>query len=406
MKKILMLLAAAAFSTAAFAQGEKVVVREEVTGAKTETTIRDNGTVKTETRTGRTEVGEKAYNTKEDVKDAGKKTGKVVKKGAQKTGKAVMKGAKITLSRDSILKLFKTEHPFRVQQLIYDSEYYNMDFKALYYDKELKPYFLKWLDVKEYSKLILEKKSKDFTNQLSDTTFLKSEVRSYLYKQYKDNIADSIIKTPGYYVKYKSNAMLSRSEFYKEEGKNEIYYPPMNFFTFLKYPESYSIIKKWYNNDDIDSHTKNELYNALLKFNDPEALQKLDKVINEFIRTNGKSSNSLEILRIFKDTRTSHVTQKAIDALSVTDLVDYIESFPPIPPAPFNCLLLKDCIIPRLISNKILNSVPNCNDKRNDCACILLHLQQIKLNAKKLVLKLQKDEEYWMSYLPFYKNRL
>jgi len=94
MKKILMLLAAAAFSTAAFAQGEKVVVRDEATGAKTETTVRDNGTVKTETRTGRTEAGEKVYNTKEDVKDAGKKTGKVVKKGAQKTGKAVKKGVK------------------------------------------------------------------------------------------------------------------------------------------------------------------------------------------------------------------------------------------------------------------------------------------------------------------------
>ena len=94
MKKMLMLLAAAAFSTAAFAQGDKVVVRDEATGAKTEATVRDNGTVKTETRTGRTKAGQKAYNTKEDVKYAGKKTGRVVEKGAKKTGSAVKKGAK------------------------------------------------------------------------------------------------------------------------------------------------------------------------------------------------------------------------------------------------------------------------------------------------------------------------
>lgn len=94
MKKMLMILAAVAFSTAAYAQGDKVVVREEPTGAKVETTVRDNGTVKTEARTGRTKAGQKAYNTKEDVKYAGKKTGRVVEKGAKKTGSAVKKGAK------------------------------------------------------------------------------------------------------------------------------------------------------------------------------------------------------------------------------------------------------------------------------------------------------------------------
>ncbi|WP_375434563.1 hypothetical protein [uncultured Hymenobacter sp.] len=94
MKKILMLLAAVAFSTAAFAQGDKVVVKDDATGAKTTATVRDNGTVKTESRTGRTKAGEKVHNTKEDVKVAGQKTGAVVEKGAKKTGKVVKKGAK------------------------------------------------------------------------------------------------------------------------------------------------------------------------------------------------------------------------------------------------------------------------------------------------------------------------
>jgi hypothetical protein len=86
MKKALLLLTLAAFSTAAFAQTQEPI--------KTETKVRPNGTVKTESRTGRTEAGQAVHNTKEDAKYAGQKTGHVVKKGAQKTGHAVKKGAK------------------------------------------------------------------------------------------------------------------------------------------------------------------------------------------------------------------------------------------------------------------------------------------------------------------------
>ncbi|WP_324676435.1 hypothetical protein [Hymenobacter sp. GOD-10R] len=92
MKKSLLLLAAVAFSTAAFAQS--TTVQNEATGAKTTTTVRDNGTMKVESRTGRTEAGQKIHNTKEDAKVAGHKAGHAVKSGAQKTGHAVKKGAK------------------------------------------------------------------------------------------------------------------------------------------------------------------------------------------------------------------------------------------------------------------------------------------------------------------------
>lgn len=94
MKKIVMLAAVVLFSTAAFAQGDKTTVRDNTTGAKTTVEERENGTVKVESRSGRTKAGQKAYNTKEDVKYAGKKTGNAVERGAKKTGHAVKKGAK------------------------------------------------------------------------------------------------------------------------------------------------------------------------------------------------------------------------------------------------------------------------------------------------------------------------
>ncbi|RYU79958.1 hypothetical protein [Hymenobacter persicinus] len=84
MKKAFLLLSLAAFSTAAFAQEPM----------KSETKVRSNGTVKTETRTGRTEAGQAVHDTKEGTKTVARKTGHVVKKGANKTGHAVKKGAK------------------------------------------------------------------------------------------------------------------------------------------------------------------------------------------------------------------------------------------------------------------------------------------------------------------------
>jgi hypothetical protein len=97
MKKILMIIAAVAFSTAAFAQGDtKTVAKDDATGAKTTVTTRDNGTMKVESQTGRTEAGEKIHNTKEDAKYAGEKTGSAVKRGAKKTGRVVKKGAQKT----------------------------------------------------------------------------------------------------------------------------------------------------------------------------------------------------------------------------------------------------------------------------------------------------------------------
>jgi len=92
MKKSLLLLAAVAFSTAAFAQ--TTTTQNDATGAKATTTVRDNGTVKTETRTGRTKAGQKIHNTKEDAEVVGSKAGHAVKTGAKKTGHAVKKGAK------------------------------------------------------------------------------------------------------------------------------------------------------------------------------------------------------------------------------------------------------------------------------------------------------------------------
>ena len=91
MKKSLLLLAGLALATtAASAQG--------VTPAtpKTEVEVRDNGTVKTTTKTGKTNVGAALDNTKDAAGNVARKSGSAIKRGAKKTGTVVKRGAKKT----------------------------------------------------------------------------------------------------------------------------------------------------------------------------------------------------------------------------------------------------------------------------------------------------------------------
>lgn len=86
MKKVFLLLAACAFTTAAIAQ----------TTPTTEVKTRDNGTKKVVTKTGKTNVGAALENTADAAGNVAKKTGRKIKHGTQKMGhKAKVGSAKM-----------------------------------------------------------------------------------------------------------------------------------------------------------------------------------------------------------------------------------------------------------------------------------------------------------------------
>lgn len=78
MKKLLLLLATCAFSTAAFAQ----------TTPETEVKVRDNGTKKVVTKTGKTNVGQALENTADAAGNVATDAGHAIKRGAKKTARA------------------------------------------------------------------------------------------------------------------------------------------------------------------------------------------------------------------------------------------------------------------------------------------------------------------------------
>lgn len=83
MKKITLLFALSAFATAAFAQ----------TTPSTEVKVRDNGTTKVVTKTGKTDVGQAIDNTKDAAGNVAHRTGSAIKRGAHRTGHAMKRGA-------------------------------------------------------------------------------------------------------------------------------------------------------------------------------------------------------------------------------------------------------------------------------------------------------------------------
>ena len=83
MKKLTFLLAFSAFATTAFAQ----------TTPTTEVKVRDNGTTKVTTKTGKTDVGQAIDNTKDAAGNVAHKTGSAMKRGAKKTTHAMKRGA-------------------------------------------------------------------------------------------------------------------------------------------------------------------------------------------------------------------------------------------------------------------------------------------------------------------------
>ncbi|MBD2768191.1 hypothetical protein IC235_09835 [Hymenobacter sp. BT664] len=90
MKKVTLLLALSGFATAGFAQTTPAPAQTTTT---TEVKVRDNGTEKVVTKTGKTNVGQALDNTADAAGNVAKKAGRGIKRGAKKTGAAVKHGA-------------------------------------------------------------------------------------------------------------------------------------------------------------------------------------------------------------------------------------------------------------------------------------------------------------------------
>lgn len=185
----------------------------------------------------------------------------------------------------------------------------------------------------------------------------------------------------------------------------EKHYPPggqIGSIAAAHYSEAYIITKQWWVKQGRSTDYGNSLFGSLLQYNDPEAQELLTKKINDFINTNGKSERPVAIQGLLS-TRNSFALKQMFRLLTVTI---HNPGFPGEPGTPFNCDMMS-LIISRLENEGGYKfperSVEEYGSKR-DCENKFKSLPLAKKHAEEFYVKLDKEQEYWMKEMPFYKK--
>ena len=244
------------------------------------------------------------------------------------------------------------------------------------------------------------------------------KLNTYLLQKKRSKQFDSIIKSPKLTSKFKDSIILERMLLDRKNEKIENYYPPTTLLAKLKYPEVYLSIKKW----SLNNLTSN-FYNDLLSFNDPETQLIYDKRVKDFVKSKGKSEE-YTITKEIREIGTSCTYKKAIELLSVDKVMTLLDAHvfdnkgniigDDSYYAPFNAYLIKDLL---LNSFRRYGIKLNENFEKQEVILKLSkdenklfkfyqkNILEIKRATIELIKIKQKEEEYWMVNMPFYKKK-
>jgi hypothetical protein len=306
---------------------------------------------------------------------------------------------------------FRKAKPYKVFEYYDKNHHYNIDYKGLYYDEELKSYLLKWLDIDAYIDYKLEKYKEDIRNSIYD------DMNKLGHKNYSLNVIkryinecklnyDSICSIPEFYAEYKDKTIewLVDQERKKILQNKDNIIPPdgaIYLHTRIAYSEAYIFIKQF---EKRLNHKKNwnSYLEYLLKMNDPETQAKYDEIIKEFINTNGYSIEPINILETLDRLGywgNAYAIEKLIEIYQVKRKYIPIET---------EHFFDKDVLIKLLSMCKYNNietkypiyEIDILNEKE-----IRKYSKEILEAANKLVEKLKEKEKYWMDNMPFNKNK-
>jgi hypothetical protein len=325
---------------------------------------------------------------------------------------------KAVLDRNSILKLFKTFEPLKAQDSILNTNYYNLDYKALYYDLELKSYFLKCLDQKAFFEIKMNEEIESYKKIISNPVRLNDEIKSYLYERKRDKQIDSILKDQQLIKKLKDSVIANEILFKKKVRNFKNYLPPINLLVKLKYLEVYKTIKQW----SIENSQHN-FFKEKLSFNDPESQIEFDKRVTNYVNANGKNESYRYFLDVIREINTAYGYSKLLDLVAVNKVeitmqapvfnVDGVVVDTDNSESPVNFLLLGSVNLLHWVNyyklpyeNLIIqNELLLGSDTRKQNEFIEKNLPEIKKALLDIVKIKAKEEEYWMKNMPFYKKK-
>ena len=315
----------------------------------------------------------------------------------------IANGQRIIINNDSLINHFRIEPPYEALRYYTRSHYKNIDYKALYYDEEMKNYLLKWLDKDVTIEYILEGYRDNFSERFkNDENDKISFVRDFMYRELKldfDSVCIDSTKIE-YYTDLAVNAVLKYNKQSMLET-NELSLLPDDDVLLLHskivYPEAYLKIKQLWKKEK----KKNNLFYFLLRMNDPEAQAMFDRIIKE----NVDNPNNYTPYNLFVDLEymyNAYSIKKLIELSSVTEEYAYLAGYDKTFYKPLDILILE------LLINKLKQSNIKIDNLQFDYKNEKKYIKQMRNRKKEIISatkqiieKLESEEQYWMENIPF-----
>jgi hypothetical protein len=323
-----------------------------------------------------------------------------------------------TITKDSILYYFRTYNPFDALEKVKSADFYGtkINYDELRNYKELKSYFLKCLNQKEYFEYYMKKEDSAFIKHINENPrFLKDYIGYDFVNRKRRKEIDSILKYPVLATKFKDSIASEKNVSSRKGEDIESYYPDMKLLIRFHYPEVYSFIKNIYNKyyREYDRQRNNTPYDYspffydLLRFNDPEIQKEYDSKL-QFTLEKGYLNIRFGIVFSIE---TAHALNGVKNHLLIDEEVtvqsDGLKY-------PYNCQLAED-LISTFRDEKIemspafkkeYDEIENNPEKSfNDkCPVFKKYKSEILLHIDALKEKRRKKEAVWMKEMPFYKK--
>lgn len=273
---------------------------------------------------------------------------------------------KVNINNDSLFIRFQRNSPFEVLEWI-KSVKPIIDYESIYNDVRLKSLVFKWLDEHEYYLYEFER----FKESINKRIYLDDSARAQSLKMF----------------------ILSRP--------NEKIAPPEYVYFFLaqvKYPESYLILKKRWENEQKCVDCNSFFY--ILFFDDPDAVAKFDSMVSREVMSKDQTNDKLKAL-------SPYILVDNISNISNLEKLLTIEnkdiSIPEADSKKYKCQIL-EILLSRIVNQYEINVdthvlESSCNDK------LKLYLPQIITASQKLKEKYEENNRYWKKNIPYYISK-
>ena len=320
---------------------------------------------------------------------------------------------RIIVNNDSLRIHFRNEPPHKVLEYYSKNWIHVIDYKALYYDEELKNYLMQWLDKEVIVDFSINNLRKQMSERFNyDKNTKKQFLMEYLYSELRidyDSICTDTVKL-NFYLEEAINSLLKynkKAMFEQKLGIN-LFIPDavLVLHSQIVYIEAYTKIKQWWYENNKETITENgrisKLFYHLLLMNDSEAHSIFDKIIKDIVDKKSDYDVYNVYIQLTEGRQNAYFIKKLLELLSVKIEFEYLAGYEATYYKPLDILIyneFKQIFNAYNIGMDIFN-FPYKTEKEYTKE-IRKRKNIIIERTQELIQKLEAEEQYWMENMPF-----